>query len=115
MLVVGILALNLILEVLLQGLVFQLNSLQLVLKHRHVLLLLKQFSGHVCKGMLLIFLHLLHALVDGILPIVELFVLFLQVDESVAKSIDSHVSIVVTGILVACPVDNFHKELRVLA
>jgi len=115
LLVVGILALNLILEVLLQGLVFQLNSLQLVLKHRHVLLLLKQFSGHVCKGMLLIFLHLLHALVDGILPIVELFVLILQVNETAAKSLDVHVSTVVTGILVACPVDNFHKELRVLA
>ena len=115
MFIVCILAFNLILEVLLKGLIFQLNSLQLVLEHCHVLLLLKQFSSHVCKSMLLIFLYLLHALVYGILPVVELFVLSLQVDETFFKCLDSHVSIIVTDILVACPFDNFLKELCVLA
>lgn len=88
----------------------QLNLLKFVLQRSHVLLLFEELLGHVGKGALFIFLDLFHALVDRVFPLVQLFVLVLQVDETATQPDNTHALIVVTGILVACTRDDFFEE-----
>ena len=84
LLIIGVLTLNLVLKVLLQLLVLQLNLFQLMLQHGHVLLLFEKFLSHLGKGALLILLHLLHSLIDLVLPVVQLLIRLFQVDETAA-------------------------------
>ena len=60
LLVVCILALNLILKVLLEGLILHLDVLDLTLQSRHSLLALVKVFSHFCQGVPLVLLHLLH-------------------------------------------------------
>ena len=70
LLIVGVLALDLVLEVLLQLLVFQLDVLELLLKPSHDLLLCQKLLCHLSQGALLILFYLLHARIDGVLSLV---------------------------------------------
>ena len=86
-----------------------------MLEHCHVLLLFEELLGHFGEDALLILLDLLHPFVDLILPIIQLFVLFLQVDETAAKTLDTHTLIIIASVFVACARDDLLQEVSVLA
>ena len=111
LLIVGVLALDLILEVLLKLLIFQLDVFELLLKPSHDLLLSQKFFGHLSQGALLILFDLLHARIDGVLSLIELLVLVFQVDEATTETFNASTVVIVNVLIVS---DDLLEEVCVL-
>ena len=95
----------------LQGLVLNLDALDLGLQSCHLSLPLIEYCRHLGKLPAFIFLHLLDAIVDRELAIIELLVLLLEVDKAATQTLNAHVAVIVEVLVVR---HNFVEELRVL-
>lgn len=82
LLIVAIFALDFIFKVLFESLILELNFLNLSLKTRHILLLFIQLSSHFSKLLSLVHFDFLHALVDFVFALVQLFVFVFQINEA---------------------------------
>lgn len=85
LLIVAIFALDFIFKVLFESLILELNFLNLSLKTRHILLLFIQLSSHFSKLLSLVHFDFLHALVDFVFALVQLFVFVFQINEAAAQ------------------------------
>jgi len=101
LLVVRILALNLIFKVLFESLVLKLDLLQLLLEASHNLLLRQELLGHLSEGALLIFLNLLHALINRILAVVQLLIFVFQVNEAASEAFNAETVVIVNVFIVS--------------
>ena len=59
---------------------------------------MKKFLSHFCERALLVFLDLLHALIDLVFLLVQFLVFSLKIDKSAPKTLDA-IAVVVVGFL----------------
>ena len=111
LLLVLVLILNLVLEIELEGLVLPRDVLDLRLQRRHMPLLPIQLFVEVLERLLLLLLDLLHFLCDAHLSLIQLFVLVLQISETVFQSIYCVLLAVVDILAIR---NDLLEELRVL-